>query len=398
MRTLALLLLLTNLVFLAWQQQFLPWLPWQPELLQPEPVPPYHSTLPKLVLLSEREAATQVQPQVVASVEKTQAVNEPPMKGEHQVKVEEKPPVPPPAPISPEPVSQPLPASETKETKSHAPPPDIPAPTTEKTAAPTEPVLAQPQTESVNFQKLAMRLISQGKVNPQPVQVSPVVEMPKVAEVVKSQTHTIETPPTKTESTQKVAQQPPPVHEVKPVPLLPAAIDTVEKDKTLSVPPTKTNKTEVVCYQVGHFLQLGEAQAASSWFKKKQVVATPQKSDARLATTTWLYLPAARSLQSAQTTQQRLKQLGIVDTVVINNPNNYIVSLGVYRDKASISQRLQELHNKGFDNVKTEERYATETKYWLNVKIVANATTLLSQFQKAFKGLQAKTTTCDDLH
>lgn len=397
MRTLALLLLLTNLAFLAWQQQFLPWLPWQPELLQPEPAQPYHSTLPKLVLLSEREAATRTHSQIVppAPVEKTQAETEHLVKEESPVKVEEKPPVPPPAPISPA-LAQPV-----AEVKSPAP---VPEATTSEKAAPAESTPPQPQTESVSFQKLAMRLISQGQIHV-PAQVAPIkpvaaVPPPKVPEIA-----TIAVPPPApvaetpqpTEPAQK-NEPPPPVHEAKPISTPPVATNPAEKDKTLlSVPPTKINKTEVVCYQIGHFLQLGEAQAASNWFKKKQITATTQKSDTRLATTTWLYLPAVRSLQSAQATQQRLKQLGIADTVVIRNPNGHIVSLGVYRDKTSISKRLQELRSKGFDTIQTEERYATETKYWLNVKIVANATTLLSQFQKAFKGLQAGTMNCDDL-
>jgi hypothetical protein len=59
-----------------------------------------------------------------------------------------------------------------------------------------------------------------------------------------------------------------------------------------------------------------------------------------------------------------------------------------------VAQRLQELRSKGFNDVRTEEHYATETKYWLSVKMASNNTTLLSQFQKAFKGLQAATVTC----
>lgn len=392
MRTLALLLLLMNMAFFAWQQQLLPWLPWQPELLQPEPAQPYHSTLPKLVLLSERETATLPAPPPVEKPKDELLTKE-----ELTAKIE-------PPPVVPSPVPS---ASEPEPPKPHAPEPNPPV-IEEKTVAHSEAVPpAQTQDETVSFQKLAMSLISQGKIvfSSPPVQPVTVVNSPKVVEmsatpiqIPAAETSQKSEPLQKSEVAQKVTPPPSPVPETKPVAAPPVTTDPDEKNKTLlSVPSTKTNKTEVVCYQIGHFSQLGEAQAASNWFKKKQMIAAPQKSDTRLATTTWLYLPAARSLQSVQATQKRLKQLGVADTVMMNTPNGYIVSLGVYRDKSSVSERLQELRNKGFDNIKAEERYATETKYWLNVKIVAHSATLLSQFQKAFKGLQAKTMTCDDL-
>lgn len=406
MRTLALLLLLMNIAFFAWQQQLLPWLPWQPELLQPEPAPTYRATLPQLVLLSEREAAQATLPPPVPAAEKTPKSEqkvEQMAKEEHSTKVE----TPPVAPAVVATESAPPPAA--TEVKPHLEPNSpTPAEKVEKTVVAetvTPPQAQQEQNEPISFQKLAMRLISQGQVSapsPQQVQNVPVSEtMPP------AQTPEIIANPTQLEVPQQVvsSQTEPPTVSHQPEPVKPvtvstpvAATSTVEaQNKTLPVLPTKTNKTEVVCYQIGYFSQLGEAQAASNWFKKKQVTTAPQKSDTRLATTIWLYLPAARSLQSAHATQQRLKQQGIADTVVINRPDGYTVSLGVYRDKASVSKRLQELRNKGVDNVNTEERYATETKYWLNVKIVANPSALLSQFQKAFKGLQTKTIICDDL-
>ncbi|MEZ5673329.1 MAG: hypothetical protein R3E08_13505 [Thiotrichaceae bacterium] len=106
-------------------------------------------------------------------------------------------------------------------------------------------------------------------------------------------------------------------------------------------------------------------------------------------------MPPARSLQLAQATQQQLKRLGIKDTDIISNASGNTVSLGVYRDKSGVAQRLKELQAKGFRDVKTEERYATETKYWLSVKIAADAKALLSQFQRKFKGLQATPVACN---
>lgn len=407
MRTLALLLLLINIAFFAWQQQLLPWLPWQPELLQPEPAPPYRATLPQLVLLSEREAAQSAQvPPPAPATEKTSKNEqrvEQMAKEEHSTKVET-----PPAVVATE--STPPPATEVKPHLE----PNSPAPVEkiEKTVvseAVTPPQAQQEQSESISFQKLAMRLISQGKVSsssPQHTQSVPVSETMQPAQTPEITANPIQQH-TQPEVPQKVvsSQTEPPTVSPPPETVKPVAVSTPvaatnnveEQNKTLPVLPTKTNKTEVVCYQIGYFSQLGEAQAASNWFKKKQVTTAPQKSDTRLATTIWLYLPSARSLQSAHATQQRLKQQGIADTVVLNRPDGYTVSLGVYRDKVSVSKRLQELRSKGVDNVKTEERYATETKYWLNVKIVANPAALLSQFQKAFKGLQTKTIICDDL-
>jgi len=55
MRSLALLLMLANIVLLNWQQQLLPWLPWQPAPIgEPSPHLRTVSNLPQLVLLNEK--------------------------------------------------------------------------------------------------------------------------------------------------------------------------------------------------------------------------------------------------------------------------------------------------------------------------------------------------------
>jgi len=417
MRTLALLLLLINIAFLAWQQQLLAWLPWQPEQFLPAPAEPYRSTLPQLVLLSEREAASRV-----PTPAPTQAATTP--KPKEFVSIKSEPAIIAPAqPVavpltSPPPETLPLqvlepahPASPEKlqfllttEKK-----PDSPVTAPISSPAPVTAQLA-PAVETVSFKRLAMILINTGQVT-SPLKISSAESNAPVSPKTSQENHatnqitTLPVAPTVTPeaaknsstSAEKVAQ--PTVTTTNSAnklgKQLPAPDAATDKTKTLlSVPPTKTNKTEVICYQIGVFSQPAAVNAAVNWFKKKQVTATSQGGDTRLATTTWIYLPPVRSLQLAQATQQRLKRLGVKDTVIISRAGANTVSLGVYRDKLGVTQRLQELRTKGFNDVRSEERYATETKYWLSVKIAANSAALLSQFQKTFKGLQTAAVVC----
>jgi hypothetical protein len=285
------------------------------------------------------------------------------------------------------------------------------------------PEQSAPAAEKISFKTLAMIMINTGQVT-SPPPAAPVVASntnlnpqsyrergENLAIPAQTMTHepseNSQTPATKAEQTAvTTAHSDSKSEKQSPVPDM-----ATDKLKTLlSVPATKTNKTEIICYQIGVFLQQEAVNAAVNWFKKKRVTATSYKGDTRLATTTWIYLPPVRSLQLAQTTQQQLKRLGVKDvnvmtheqlkrlgvkdTVVMTHTRASAVSLGVYRDKLGVAQRLQELRSKGFNDVRTEEHYATETKYWLSVKMASNNTTLLSQFQKAFKGLQAATVTC----
>ena len=410
MRTLALLLLLINMAFFAWQQQLLTWLPWQPEQFSPAPVEPYRSTLPQLVLLNEREAATRVP---VAPIQAEIApVSIKPKEAVAQVKAEPTTTLPV-APVA-IPIAMPTPPETLPLQALESVPPSeklhpfIAAKPSDTAATMPVSVTEQPAAavEKISFKTLAMIMINTGQVTspaPAPVVVSNTNSSAKSSQergenlAIPAQTITREpsensqAPAMKTEQTTVTTAHSDSKSEKQP----PAPDVATDKTKTLlSVPTTKTNKTEVICYQIGVFLQPEAVNAAINWFKKKRVTATSQKGDTRLATTTWIYLPPVRSLQLAQTTQQQLKRLGVKDTEVITRAGANTISLGVYRDKLGVAQRLQELRSKGFNDVRTEEHYATETKYWLSVKIASNNTTLLSQFQKAFKGLQATTVTC----
>ena len=410
MRTLALLLLLINMAFFAWQQHLLTWLPWQPEQFLPAPEEPYRPTLPQLVLLSEREAATRmpvapIQAEIVpVSIKPKEEVT--------QVKAEAIPLIiPTSVPMAthtpPETLplqtleSVPPPLAEKLQPFAMVKPSDSPAATPVSVTEPPTPAI-----EKISFKTLAMIMINTGQLaspSPPPVVESNTNLSAKISQergenrVTPAQTATSDlsensqTPAMKTEQAAVAIANSDNKSEKQPT----TSDVAIDKTKTLlSVPTTKTNKTEVICYQIGVFLQLDAVNAATNWFKKKRVTATSLKGDTRLATTTWIYLPPVRSLQLAQTTQQQLKRLGVKDTVVITRAGANTVSLGVYRDKLGVAQRLQELRSKGFNDVRTEERYATETKYWLSVKIAANDALLLPQFKKAFKGLQATTVTC----
>ena len=84
--------------------------------------------------------------------------------------------------------------------------------------------------------------------------------------------------------------------------------------------------------------------------------------------------------------------------IVTRGQFNNAISLGRYRNPRNVQQRLKELSAKGYQNIKTQERYRSNTRYWLNVKILPKEShSLLSAFEKRFKNLTLKPVNCESI-
>jgi hypothetical protein len=152
----------------------------------------------------------------------------------------------------------------------------------------------------------------------------------------------------------------------------------------------------VACFRSRPYTQAPMAQA--SFLKNQNNVSVDvQSRKTQVLESTWVYLPPFESRQAARKTQQRLFKVGINDCYVVKKGRfNNAISLGLYRQNANVKPRLKELSAKGYKNVKTQKRYKSHTKYWLNVKMFADSSEWLNQHKK-FKGLRLTTVACESL-
>jgi hypothetical protein len=358
MRSLALLLLLLNIVFLIWQLGLLPWLPWQPSLFTR--ATQSHlllSDLPKLVLLNENSENTIGH---LTNVDTTLA-------GEQNianiVHTEDK-------------------SILTKTTK------EIVTNLTE-TKVKTETASSFTNIKTDNRLTVANTTVeNQNKVetsknNPTP----PIATLSKLPQVAGLSTTT------EKKSKDKEKLQNETTRSASPLKSLPIVKDI---QSSLS---KKLDKT-FACFQAGPYTQATTAQKIVNWLKdKKDVIVNMQSRQTKVLDSTWVYLPPFVSRQAARIAQQRLNQVGIEHYYLITKGQfNNAISLGLYRQPVNARFRLKEIKTKGYKNVKTQKRYKSDTKYWLNVKIpTLSQHKLLNAFRKNFKKSRIVSLACKSI-
>jgi hypothetical protein len=308
MRTLFLLLLLSNLFFLFWQVSLMPFLPWQPEhfRLKSEPVPPLASHLPQLVLLNENYSTSN-------SLEKT--------------------------------VTNFANISTTEETNGGA---------------------------SINTSQ------NSDKKEQKPVVVPSTLQQIAGLNTTSSSNSKHEVLNSKGESA--LAQQ--------ITPNLPKQ--------------SKYVNNKMVCFEAGPYRSAKTPQNMANWLLNhvKNIYAEAKTRKTQELQATWVYLPF-ESRQAAQRALQRFNELGVRKDygLVKSGAFKNAISLGLYRQPVYVKQRIKELRAKGYQNVKTQKRYRSDTKYWLNVKILKDAQNQLKEtFRKKFSKTVLASVACESFN
>lgn len=171
-----------------------------------------------------------------------------------------------------------------------------------------------------------------------------------------------------------------------------AAVSSQHSDSYLaknSIANIVQEMNALACFQLGPYRRRSKIKKIANWLKDnkrllniKNVFVKVQK--ARVLASTWVYLPPFKNLSTARSVQQRLKQLGIHDNLIITKGKyKNTISLGVYRKPSNAKRRFNNLSAKGYQNVKTQKRY--KTNYWLNIKISVDQEDLLKAFIQKIK-------------
>lgn len=392
MRALALLLLLCNAGFFAWQQHLLPWLPWQPEQFQTastQDIPKPDEHLQPLVLVSEQpmlaraepnastaptshdvaepSPATSALPAITAetrppeTVADNTSINDAPEQ-EHLASIEAEPEAPNMIEnvfsriaerASTAKVAAEIPATETSSVAAapvaSQPDPTVvaadqsePAPARKpeplasvKPTAPSTTSLNMASTDDAGFTltEAAPAKIAEANNKPIPLQDTVAASKPKAAEDSKPASSE---PEPKKVAAPVAKAEPAPAPKPKtstqtaaaPTPSKAASTATSSGVNTPAI-PVVTQTTGIVCYRLGPYAQANSVYAGINWFKQmSQSSASLSQGGSTLRSTTWVYLPPYGSESAALQAQRQLQQQGISD--------QYVVQSGAFRYAISL--------------------------------------------------------------
>lgn len=391
MRSLALLLLLANIIFLWWQLSWLPWLPWQPSQFinnMPSEESPV-SDLPQLVLLKESNLN-----KAVVSVSASDKMGTGPVSTSSTTKS---------GAITP---AEAVKVKAVDEKNTVAEENEEPAKAGDLAPAESVKIKVGDENQAVaeNEEPVAVKIVTAYNNDANVIEKSKQVETgnkngddKKVltrqevdrekneekapTDSTRGATHTAKAlltpPPSKTLENISKAKSSPLAEQFKSAPVVQA--------------PVK-NSSSVTCFKAGPYVPLADAKKLADWLKSQaQVSVEVQNRETPVSTKTWVYLPPLGNRQAALRVVQRLSQQGVTGQGI---ESNNAISLGIFKNKDNAARRVKELQAKGYDEVKTEEHHENETRYWLNVKIAGNPKSVLNAFEKRFKespALEAET-------
>ncbi|OQW93272.1 MAG: hypothetical protein BWK79_11995, partial [Beggiatoa sp. IS2] len=162
--------------------------------------------------------------------------------------------------------------------------------------------------------------------------------------------------------------------------------------------PQKKPEIVMTCIEIGSYSQQAPAETSAQWFrqKHKDIQVNVERRKIPVVTQTKVYLAPFKDRHEASLTQQRLTQQGIIDhALFVTNDSKNAISLGVYSSEDNAKKRVNQLKEKGYNNVKLELQQKNDTKYWLSVKIPTDRKEVVDAFKKAFKPIPVlKEVTC----
>jgi cell division septation protein DedD len=357
MRTLALLLLLANLVAATWHLGWLPWLPWQPSHF----IATRDLSIAMMTVSGEQKPTSSIQE--TTSVQETDTTDTSD-EGDEGDEGEEVPPKDSMPPFATEDMAEDDDKNQTATTpasdaENHQPSTTLPIPANltknPETIVPTKD--NSEETKLINVANSATTASAK----------SPTVPLQKTTDA----------------ATQTAKSE-----------------EKTNKAVTLTT-PTSTQENRLassVCFQTGPFSQEKTANKMAQWFRgKKTITVKIQPQQSQEVESTWVYLPPFKDREAAKTAQQRLQKVGIKDHQIITKGEfNNAISLGRFNNASYAQERVNQLKSKGYQNVKMQPRYKTDTKYWLNVKMPDEQNTVKA-FKKNFKDVNLITIGCESL-
>jgi cell division protein FtsN len=179
---------------------------------------------------------------------------------------------------------------------------------------------------------------------------------------------------------------------VAPAPA-PAPAPEVVAPAPAPVPASEVPPPAPACYTLGPFAdQEQRTQIRQSLASQLQRV--HERDELPEPNRQWVYLGPYASSAAAEEQVTALKAKGVEDMFVVKQgANKNTISLGLFKEKTSVTERVKELKALGYE-AHVEPRYETQPRYWLDVAVDA-AQVSPSTLQEALPGsAQTKATDC----
>jgi hypothetical protein len=145
----------------------------------------------------------------------------------------------------------------------------------------------------------------------------------------------------------------------------------------------------VLCQALGPFLALDELQAVENRLVNLGLQPTQRELQSKKLTGYWVYLPAM-SQEEVQSVLAILKKHQDKEYYV--GKKNFI-SLGTFGGMARAERRLKETRKMGLDAI-LQERFATQSSWWLDIQSDGSATEELNSLVEARPELQLVDLAC----
>ncbi len=122
-----------------------------------------------------------------------------------------------------------------------------------------------------------------------------------------------------------------------------------EPAPVVAVTPTES------CYEWGSFNTADSARALSALKKlnlqKPDMQITAKAVPKQESTRYWVYIPAQKTMEEAQTKNDEIKALGVNDTLILQDAQwHNAISLGMFKDEALANKFIDKLHAMGIKN------------------------------------------------
>src|SRR5579885_2151452 len=158
-------------------------------------------------------------------------------------------------------------------------------------------------------------------------------------------------------------------------------------------PETAIPPTAPACYTLGPFAdETQRAQVRQSLAARLQSVR--ERGESSGPGRQWVYLGPYPSTAAAEKEMTALKARGVEDLFVVRQgANKNTISLGLFKEKTSVTERIREMKALGYE-AHVEARHETPPSYWLDVAVDA-AQVSPAALQEALPGsAQTKVVDC----
>jgi hypothetical protein len=156
----------------------------------------------------------------------------------------------------------------------------------------------------------------------------------------------------------------------------PAMPESQTKPNPASVPeavgaPSPVQVTAYKCLRIGPFMREADVGAVQRELQQRQATVQRTAEAGQVWLGYWVQTVAYPSRQAAEAARKSLINKDMPDVYVIAEDNEYRVSLGVFRLRASADQVVERARKRGFAT-RLVERYQPGTNYWLIARIAAD--------------------------